>query len=397
MPAPRPTPRLVAVVLSTSLFAALWALGTRPQLVEAWFVEAWAPPVVSLLSTVFGVVPTSVAEWVELFTGLGIVAWLITGIWRLVRAQGERRLVAARLFAEAWSTVAFVLCLFYVLWGMAYGRPRIEQRFGWTEPFEVSEAELDSLANALVTQVNDLYLLQHQIPDTQAMTGEDHDPLAIDLAIDEGWRRLVVAEGLHPSVARSHGPTKPLISSPLFTVLGIGGFYFPFTGEANINAWAPGWQQPHTHAHEMAHQRLFASENEANFLGFLATIHSDDPLVRYSGWLFAQRQVLRALLKAEPWDGADALYRRLPGVQTDVNLSRAFWDRYDGSLADLSSAVNDAYLRANRVEGGIRSYGLSLRVLVRWSRRCGALPGPERPLPYDLGDCDPYAARHGSP
>ena len=47
-------------------------------------------------------------------------------------------------------------------------------------------------------------------------------------------------------------------------LIGIGGFYFPFTGEANINVWAPAWQQPHTRAHEMSHQRFVEVEVVTN-------------------------------------------------------------------------------------------------------------------------------------
>lgn len=387
------TPHRAAALGATVLLAAVWGFGTQARAVEAIWVPYVGPHVVGALAWASGWVPTSVAEWVEAGAAVGLTAWAGLGVRRLWGGRGHRAQVAGRLVAELWSAVALALAVFYASWGLGYSRPRIEARMGWTEDFELDVDELDSLAHALVEQVNDLYLAQHRIADTTVMTGEGLDPLALDAALDEGWRRLVAAEGYHPTVARSRGPTKPLLSSGLFTLLGIGGFYFPYTGEANINTWSPGWQQPHTHAHEMAHQRLFASENEANFLGFLATIHSDDPLARYSGWLFAQRQVLRVLLEDDPERGSRALYRRLPGVQTDVNLSRAFWSRYDGSLSDLSHTVNDAYLRANNVEGGIRSYGLSLRLLVRWARRCGALPPTDRPLPYDLGACDPLAGR----
>lgn len=382
-------PRLVAALLASVLLAATWGLGTQPALVEAWYVEGVVPWVSAALTGVTRWVPTSLAEWVEVGAAVGALAWLGAAVVRL--ARGERRLViAGRLLAEAWAAVAVALWLFYATWGLAYSRPRIEHRLGWTESFSVEDDELGSLAGALVDQVNDLYLQLHQMADTGVMTGEPVDGAAMDAAIDAGWARMAKAEGLHPAVGRSRGPTKPLLSSGVFTVLGIGGFYFPYTGEANINVWSPAWQQPHTRAHEMAHQRFFASENEANFMGFLACIYSDDPLVRYSGWLFAQRQVLRALLKADPWLGSQHLYARLPGVQTDVNLSRAFWTRYDGSLSDLSTSINDVYLKANNVEGGVKSYGLSLRLLVRWARRCGALPTDDTtPLHGTLGDCDP--------
>jgi len=383
----------------SALVAFTWWFASQRDWVEQAWVRGVGPWVTRILSSVSGMVPTSAAEWVELVAGVVAVAWLVAAVVRLVRGAGERGGVLLRLVGEAWAAVALVLWLFYASWGLAYSRPKIEKRLGWTETFEVSPAELASLSEALVRQANDLYLLQHQMADTGVMTGEPLDGAQVDAAIDRGWVRLVESEGLHPSVAWSRGQTKPLLSSGLFTVLGIGGFYFPFTGEANINVWAPAWQQPHTRAHEMAHQRLFASENEANFMGFLACVYSDDPLVRYSGWLFAQRQVLRALLKVDPWLGREHLYDRLPGVQTDVNLSRAFWTQYDGKLSDLSHGVNDLYLKANNVEGGIKSYGLSLRLLVRWARRCGALPAPGEEggvLHGTLGDCDPFVGASGA-
>jgi len=45
--------------------------------------------------------------------------------------------------------------------------------------------------------------------------------------------------------------------------LGIGGVYFPFTGEANVNISMPHTSIPFTACHEMAHQIGFAREDEA--------------------------------------------------------------------------------------------------------------------------------------
>ena len=71
---------------------------------------------------------------------------------------------------------------------------------------------------------------------------------------------------------------------------------------------------------------------------------------------------------ADWWAFLRQVERRHPGVQRDVDFSRAFWTGYDGPVAQLSSAVNDAYLRANAVEGGVKSYGRSLELLIRWAR-----------------------------
>ena len=42
---------------------------------------------------------------------------------------------------------------------------------------------------------------------------------------------------------------------------------------------------PHTICHELSHLRGFMREDEANFIGFLACIGSEDPEYRYSGYL----------------------------------------------------------------------------------------------------------------
>ena len=150
--------------------------------------------------------------------------------------------------------------------------------------------------------------------------------------------------------------------------IGLAGFYSPWTGEANFNPDLPPCQLPHIVAHEKAHQRGVANEAEANFLGYLACVYSDDPYVRYSGLLFAQRQLIIELLLRDRPRGEALLKQRLPGVQRDVNEMKAFWNRYEGRAHSVSLAVNNAYLRANGVEGGLMSYALSARLLVMYAR-----------------------------
>ncbi len=142
------------------LLTGTWAFGTEPGRVEGWYVEGLAPPLIQALTAVTQVIPISLAEWVEAGALIAVVGWLIAAVVRLVRSKGERLLVAARLVGEAWAAVALVLWLFYVLWGLAYSRPKIEKRLEWTEPLTVDGDELSSLAGALVDQVNDLYLLR---------------------------------------------------------------------------------------------------------------------------------------------------------------------------------------------------------------------------------------------
>ncbi len=63
------------------------------------------------------------------------------------------------------------------------------------------------------------------------------------------------------------------------------GYYFPFSMEANYNDRMNLMNKPFTMCHELAHTHGFIYEDEANFLGFLACIRSDDIVFQYSGYL----------------------------------------------------------------------------------------------------------------
>ncbi|MFN8548796.1 MAG: DUF3810 family protein [Candidatus Eisenbacteria bacterium] len=80
------------------------------------------------------------------------------------------------------------------------------------------------------------------------------------------------AHGLHNArMARVDLP-RPKFPQPLGELLsrcGINGIYIPFTGEAAVCA-PPEPEQPFVMAHEMAHQRGIAREDEANFTSWLA-------------------------------------------------------------------------------------------------------------------------------
>ena len=125
--------------------------------------------------------------------------------------------------------------------------------------------------------------------------------------------------------------------------------------------------------------RGVAGESEANFWGYLAAVHSSDALARYSAYRFANRQMVSELALIDPQTAIQMVRRRLPGVQRDIDHSRQYWQSFRGRGTSIGNSVNNAFLRSNRVEGGVRSYSMSAFLFLAYARAQGGnlVPGSQ--------------------
>lgn len=162
-----------------------------------------------------------------------------------------------------------------------------------------------------------------------------------------------------------HSKVKPVMLSEAMSYTHITGVYTYFTGEANININFPDYTLPYTAAHELAHQRGIAREDEANFVAFLVCIESEDPYIRYSGYLNLYEYVASAL------SAHSEAYQRVrssldPRIINEMRAYSAFFDKYRHSTAGkVSEKVNDTYLQ---VQGtvGTKSYGMVVDLAVAY-------------------------------
>ena len=411
---------MVVPLAPAALLLLLLALAWRaPDWVEWGYAQRIGPALGIPLSRLSGGLPIGLAEWVVLLApalALGLVYRAFLAPPRATR--WSRRLDAVGRWVV--QPAAWALLLFYLLWGLHYTRPPLVERLGWSETGDPASEDgsrraegasraapddgalLAAVAADLVEATNVAYLASHGVTDLgrpshwrDAMAVRSVDPpvdraatlslrsaspesrggldlrLRLDRVIDAGLTAAGVRLDLGEAFTVGRGPAKPVRNAELMSRLQLAGFYFPWTGEANYNAAMPAMQQPHTIAHEKAHQRGIASEDEANFIGFASTLLATEPYVCYSGLLFGQRQLLRELLAQSPTRAEGLIGQRLPGIQRDVDAAIAYWRRYDGRAAELQRDVNDRYLRANRVTGGIDSYRQSVRLILRWAEAEG--------------------------
>lgn len=173
------------------------------------------------------------------------------------------------------------------------------------------------------------------------------------------------AKDKYDFIGNFYGRVKEVSSGEYMSYLHILGVYSYFTGEANVNTTPPDYTVPYTMAHEMAHQRGIAKEDEANFMAFLVCLESDDIYIRYSAYLEMFEYVQNSLYAADA-----ELFRLSCDYPAEVYNDRvAYYNYYrkyaDSTIGEVSSRVNDAYLKSQGTKGRV-SYGLVTDMTVAY-------------------------------
>lgn len=160
---------------------------------------------------------------------------------------------------------------------------------------------------------------------------------------------------------------KPVQLSYLWSYTGIVGMYFPFFAECNVNIEQPDYAIPFTAAHESAHSRGVAFEDECNFYAFLSCINSDYPEYRYSGYLNGFIFCANALhdYDEELWEQAWSVVT--DGMRADIVADNDYIDRFANTVIDgpgdldinpweAAGDINDAFIKSQGVSDGALSY-----------------------------------------
>ena len=170
-----------------------------------------------------------------------------------------------------------------------------------------------------------------------------------------------------PFLTFADTPPKAVHFSRIMSLLDFTGIYCPYTGESNVNVDSPACLLPSTAAHELAHQRGIASEQECNFLAILASTTCGQEGYAYSGWLLGYIYLGNALARADH-DAWEQVWASLPeGVKADLRNNNAYWKQFqDSTVQKASNTVYDNFLKSYGEELGLQTYGTVTDLLVVW-------------------------------
>ncbi|HYH87023.1 MAG TPA: DUF3810 domain-containing protein [Pyrinomonadaceae bacterium] len=354
-----------------ALLAAVFALqalaGFAPRLVERFYSRALFPFVARALSFA-SLSSFSLAEMFFALLAVALVAWLTWVTQRLFIRRGEAgATLLSALKTLLWSA-AIVSALFMLLFGLNYKRQQLADTLGF-ERREPSAHEIEAISRTIIEGINSNY-------SESGLSVEGGGGSLSPLSNTQLFAVLEEAYASEPLVRGASGgsvPPKAVYFSGVMSRLGISGIYSPFTGEPNYNAIQPGFDIPFSVAHEMAHQRGFAREDEANFVAFIVCTKASHPYVRYSGYLGALR-VLGVLYRVAPERYRAVVAGLGEGPRADLKARAQFWARYRGRLSNFSNSLNHVYLKVNGIRSGVRNYNEASSLIVGYYLKQSAAP-----------------------
>lgn len=309
------------------------------------------------LARLAALLPFSAAELLLALFVLGLLAFLGVQLARLVR-RGERLKRLYRLVMTLLTVFLAVYAGFCLLWGVYYYADDFTAQSGLkNEP--VSTEQLERVTVHFAQLANDYAGRVER--DENGVYNADRRAL---LAYSPQLYRAVERD--FPCLAGPAFAAKGIFCSKVMSLVDFTGFFFPFTGEANVNLDFPPSLLPSTIAHELAHQRGVAKEQEANFVAVLACLADGDPNYVYSAALLAYTHLGNALRQADyaAWERIyDSLDER---VLTDFAANRAYWARFDTPVQTASNSVYEGFLHSYDQNLGLRSYGACVDLLVNY-------------------------------
>lgn len=332
-----------------------------------FYIKNIFPIWVNTYGRVTGIFPISLGEYM-LVAGV-VCVFLVPVALLLCLIRKVRRFAVGYLRFFAWG-LALVCLVMTLNCTILYHASTFSEQY---LPEEIAEREytLDQLIavrNHVVAQCNAYSALMERDEAGNIVYDGDMQGEAIKSMQNLG-KTYEQLDGYYPR-------PKPLAASDFFSQQYMTGYYFPFSMEANYNDVMYLMNLPATMCHELAHLRGYIFEDEANFIGFLACVQSEDIVFQYAGYLSVLNYLDNDFYRAIGRDSERYFEqeRILAQVSVDnVYVTQDEWDRINAkavvdteTVDEISDTFTDTTLKVNGVEDGMLSYNRVVRLLLQW-------------------------------
>lgn len=345
-----------------------------------WYVAHIFPIWINTYGRLTGLFPFSVGE-ILLVLGVLLAAaalllflvLLFSLVYYACRKMREiRKRPLMRVAKQFYRVFAWILLgVFWIMTlncALLYHGSTFNENYLQREDREYTLEELLAVRNYVVEQCISL--------SAQMQREEDGDIVYEKDLAEEAIRCMQFLGETYEELDGYYPRPKPMMFSDLMCQQYMQGYYFPFSMEANYNDVMYLTNKPATLCHELAHLKGYIYEDEANFIGFLACISSEDIFFQYSGYLSVLYYLDNDFYDAV--GGNRERYLAEIAIPSQVHTDNIFvkqeeWDRIEEKaiidtevVEAVSDSITETSLIWNGVEDGMISYSRVVKLLLQY-------------------------------
>lgn len=342
---------IIIFIINNLLF---FAKVFSPEFIFSNYTKGYFSFITSIQHIVFRVFPFSVGDVFYIAIAVVFIYFFIKFIISFFKPKYD-------IFLIIIDTITFAIIIWLIIaiqWNWNYSQPRLEDKLNMnTDKYEISE--LVDFTEALISKTID----------SKKKSNFDIFDSEIDAIIEIstlGYDKMAKIDDFFTYNSTS---IKTSLFSPILPYLGISGYYNPFTAEAQITKGIPSIQIPFVVNHEVAHQLGIASESEANFIGYLASINNPIEAIQYSGNLNLLLYCLHDL-KNHKSNKYGEIVKLIPDdILNDIKQISKYWFSYNNKYKKYSNKGYDIFLKSNHQKNGIKSYSKIVSLAIFYFRK----------------------------
>ncbi len=356
---------LFSIALIISIFSMFsWA-------VEQYYSLGIYPGLSSTLRMLTRRIPFSLGDILYSILIIILLLQSIKGVIILYKKQYSRDSFVLFLF-RLIKNILWVYIIFQLFWGLNYHRLGIASQLK-IDKNEYTKEELVQITHQLIEKLNEC---RRQIKDTLLPSP------ALDNIYREAYKSYQQVSVSYEFLNYRNRSVKESLFSRVGDYMGFTGYYNPFTGEAQLRTDIPRVLVPFITCHEMAHQLGYASESEANFVGYLAASASSDVYFRYSVYLdlfsYAQGEEILLFGKEKDFKKFESVFKENRDcldtlVKKDRKEIRDFFNQRKNRISPAVSSLYDQYLKMNKQLKGVDSYNEVVGWLIGYQKKFGKI------------------------
>ena len=328
-------------------------LSNKTYWIEQYYSNGLYPYISKTLRVLLGWIPFSFGD----FLGLILIILLLKGVYQLVKNRFKNIINQLLKFTSALAIIYFC---FYTFWGLNYFREPLAKNLNLQQAVYTTE-QLTETTKKIVVELNKIHL---QITNNDSIKIEvPYTQKEIYQLATNGYQNL---SKKYPQLTYQNSSIKNSLVSLFQSYNGTSGYLNPITGEAQINDMIPKTGYPATTCHEMAHQIGWAAENDANFVGFLASIANDDLYFKYSGYRMAYNYCIGQVYKRDKVIAKAIAKSVNSGIYKDYRSSYQHWKQFENPIEPYFKKGYNSYLKANNQSKGIKSYSYVVDLLIAY-------------------------------